>query len=205
MDSSPRFRRTGSGSGRYPSMQVPVSDMPMNSNPNRGMARNSSSLDPYEQDNEGYGGMSRMLSRNESRSVDRGGSRFDSSFEDYGNEDDGHDHSNESPGGSSGGGKPVKMSLMALLAETDKEMGLDGSKYMMDDDDFDQEEEEEEEQQTYKKEKFNHCSVCMVRHHGDAFAACGHTFCRLCSRELSIERGNCPLCNNFILEILDVF
>lgn len=34
---------------------------------------------------------------------------------------------------------------------------------------------------------------------------CGHTFCRMCSRELMVSRGNCPRCNNFILEILDIF
>ncbi|CBI40815.3 unnamed protein product, partial [Vitis vinifera] len=49
------------------------------------------------------------------------------------------------------------------------------------------------------------CCVCMVRHKGAAFIPCGHTFCRLCSRELWVSRGNCPLCNGFILEILDIF
>ncbi|XP_041006124.1 uncharacterized protein LOC121250929 isoform X2 [Juglans microcarpa x Juglans regia] len=49
------------------------------------------------------------------------------------------------------------------------------------------------------------CCVCMVRHKGAAFIPCGHTFCRLCSRELMVGRGNCPLCNRFILEILDIF
>ncbi|KAI6670634.1 hypothetical protein NL676_005519 [Syzygium grande] len=29
--------------------------------------------------------------------------------------------------------------------------------------------------------------------------------CRLCSRELWVSRGNCPLRNNFIMEILDIF
>ncbi|KAK9160098.1 hypothetical protein Syun_006439 [Stephania yunnanensis] len=49
------------------------------------------------------------------------------------------------------------------------------------------------------------CCVCMVRHKGAAFIPCGHTFCRLCSRELWVTRGNCPLCNGYILEILDIF
>nr|GMD28016.1 LON peptidase N-terminal domain and RING finger protein 3-like [Ipomoea batatas] len=44
-----------------------------------------------------------------------------------------------------------------------------------------------------------------LRHKGEPFVPCGHTFCRLCSRELWAEKGNCPLCNNFILEILDIF
>ncbi|CAL9207732.1 unnamed protein product [Musa hybrid cultivar] len=49
------------------------------------------------------------------------------------------------------------------------------------------------------------CCVCMVRHKGAAFIPCGHTFCRLCSRELWVSRGNCPLCNGHILEILDIY
>ncbi|CAN1842000.1 hypothetical protein LINPERHAP1_LOCUS36700 [Linum perenne] len=36
----------------------------------------------------------------------------------------------------------------------------------------------------------------MVRHKGAALIPCGHTFCRLCSRELWVQRGNCPLNNN---------
>ncbi|KAE8773475.1 nucleoplasmin-like protein ANO39 [Hordeum vulgare] len=58
-------------------------------------------------------------------------------------------------------------------------------------------EEEEEEVQV--------CCVCMVRHKGAAFIPCGHTFCRLCSRELRHTRGNCPLCNVFIQDILHIF
>ncbi|KAK8517949.1 hypothetical protein V6N12_016783 [Hibiscus sabdariffa] len=49
------------------------------------------------------------------------------------------------------------------------------------------------------------CCVCMVRHKGAAFIPCGHTFCRVCSRELWVQRGNCPLCNGIILEVLDIF
>uniref|UniRef100_A0A5B7ACE4 RING-type domain-containing protein n=1 Tax=Davidia involucrata TaxID=16924 RepID=A0A5B7ACE4_DAVIN len=97
--------------------------------------------------------------------------------------------------------EPVRMSLMALLAETDRQMGLDGSTYMMDEED----EEEEEEERESGGGDYNNCCVCMVRHKGAAFIPCGHTFCRLCSRELWVQRGNCPLCNGFILEILDIF
>ncbi|CAA0815201.1 RING/U-box superfamily protein [Striga hermonthica] len=96
---------------------------------------------------------------------------------------------------------PVRMSLMSLLAETDEKIGMDGLAYMMEDED---EEEEEEED---GGGEYNSCCVCMVRHRGAAFMPCAHSFCRLCSREMWVEeRGNkCPLCNNYILEILDVF
>ena len=49
------------------------------------------------------------------------------------------------------------------------------------------------------------CCVCMVRHKGAAFITCGHTFCRLCSRELSHTGASCPLCNVFIHDILHLF
>ncbi|XP_059626202.1 uncharacterized protein LOC132269146 [Cornus florida] len=112
-----------------------------------------------------------------------------------------------------GGDSPVRMSLMALLAETDREMGLDGSAYMVDDDEIlemEAEEEEEKEEEDHgggggEGGGYNNCCVCMVRHKGAAFIPCGHTFCRLCSREVWVQRGNCPLCNGFILEILDIF
>lgn len=100
--------------------------------------------------------------------------------------------------------EPVRMSLMDLLEETDRQMGVVGSKYSGT---VEAEEEEEEEEETAEEEgAIEHtCCVCMVRHKGAAFIPCGHTFCRLCSRELWVQRGNCPLCNNFILEILDIF
>ncbi|XP_008458019.1 uncharacterized protein LOC103497559 isoform X1 [Cucumis melo] len=107
---------------------------------------------------------------------------------------------------------PMRMSLMDLLEETDRQMGFEGSTYRIED-----EEEEEEEEEEIENEVTTvcgggggggterNCCVCMVRHKGAAFIPCGHTFCRLCSRELWVSRGNCPLCNGFILEILDIF
>lgn len=110
----------------------------------------------------------------------------------------------EAAAGGSGGQEPVRMSLLALLAETDRQMGIDGGTSFSMEEDEDEEEEEEEEIKGGGRE-YNNCCVCMVRHKGAAFIPCGHTFCRLCSRELWVQRGNCPLCNNFILEILDIF
>lgn len=49
------------------------------------------------------------------------------------------------------------------------------------------------------------CCVCMIRSKGAAFIPCGHTFCRLCCRELLAQRGNCPLCNTSIIQVLDIF
>ncbi|XP_022147824.1 baculoviral IAP repeat-containing protein 7-like [Momordica charantia] len=49
------------------------------------------------------------------------------------------------------------------------------------------------------------CCVCMERSKGAAFIPCGHAFCRVCSRELWLNRGTCPICNRSIIEILDIF
>ncbi|KAK7382685.1 hypothetical protein VNO80_01659 [Phaseolus coccineus] len=96
----------------------------------------------------------------------------------------------------------VGVSLMDLLEEAEQELDL----YRVSDDDvvadFEKREEDEEEKEGLVE--YN-CCVCMVRHKGAAFIPCGHTFCRMCSREIWASRGNCPLCNNLILEILDIF
>ncbi|KAK9069361.1 hypothetical protein SSX86_011264 [Deinandra increscens subsp. villosa] len=117
----------------------------------------------------------------------------------------------EGGGGGGDGGEPaaVRMSLMSLLE-------VEGSAYLAGEDDDDDEEKAEEEAAAIEVSggggggggggyKYNYCCVCMVRHKGAAFIPCGHTFCRLCSRELFVKRASCPLCNNFIVEILDIF
>jgi hypothetical protein len=108
----------------------------------------------------------------------------------------------------------AQMSLMALLEQTDS----------WDDEDEEEDEaaaaggggknaqqhagggdDDEDDGEGREEEMVHVCCVCMVRHKGAAFIPCGHTFCRLCSRELWVSRGNCPLCNGFIQEILDIF
>lgn len=117
-------------------------------------------------------------------------------------EDDGDEGKEEAPA--------AQMSLMALLEQTDSQW-----------DDDDEEEggggggarkngghegdDDEDDGEGREEEMVHVCCVCMVRHKGAAFIPCGHTFCRLCSRELWVSRGNCPLCNGFIQEILDIF
>ncbi|GMI73495.1 hypothetical protein like AT3G07120 [Hibiscus trionum] len=94
--------------------------------------------------------------------------------------------------------EPVKMSLMDLLGETGYVMG--------EEENDDEEEEEDEDIVVSSRGGMEYtCCVCMVRHKGSAFIPCAHTFCRLCSRELMVQRGNCPLCRGYILEILDIF
>lgn len=79
---------------------------------------------------------------------------------------------------------PSRVSLMRLLSESD---GVDG----------------ETEEKVGENDLV--CCVCMGRKKGAAFIPCGHTFCRVCSREMWLNRGSCPLCNRSILEILDIF
>ncbi|KAL2630801.1 hypothetical protein R1flu_015487 [Riccia fluitans] len=49
------------------------------------------------------------------------------------------------------------------------------------------------------------CCICMVGTKGAAFIPCGHTFCRGCTRKLYIERGLCPLCNQEIQDVLNIY
>lgn len=101
---------------------------------------------------------------------------------------------------------PPTMSLMDLLGETDREMGLEGSRYILsDEEDFSDDDYEGEDDEDGESALEHTCSICMVKHKGTALAACSHSFCRMCSRELLVAKGNCPLCNNFVLEILEIF
>ncbi|KAI3992589.1 hypothetical protein MKX01_020881 [Papaver californicum] len=98
-------------------------------------------------------------------------------------------------------GTPMRVSLMRLLEEGD---GID----LDEDDDFDDEDDGTEKRNGKKGGGLGSdvmCCVCMRRKKGAAFIPCGHTFCRVCSRELWLNRGSCPLCNRSILEILDIF
>uniref|UniRef100_A0ACD5WIA9 Uncharacterized protein n=1 Tax=Avena sativa TaxID=4498 RepID=A0ACD5WIA9_AVESA len=110
---------------------------------------------------------------------------------------------------------PDSVSLMALMEQADN--------HWDDDDDEDEEQsgasasdsgavaggdEEDGEgrhEQDEEEETARACCVCMVRHKGAAFIPCGHTFCRLCSRDLWLARASCPLCNAFIHDVLHIF
>ncbi|KAE8730594.1 Detected protein of unknown function [Hibiscus syriacus] len=95
--------------------------------------------------------------------------------------------------------EPVRMSLMDFLEETE----LSGPRRTTVNAGDDEEYEVKDTAEASGGMQHT-CCVCMVRHKGAAFIPCGHTFCRVCSRELWVQRGNCPLCNGIILEILDI-
>ncbi|CAK8541413.1 unnamed protein product [Lathyrus sativus] len=97
------------------------------------------------------------------------------------------------------------MLLMDLLEETDREMVLEGSRYVLsDDEDFDDNDKGEDDE-LGEGAMEGTCCICTVKHKAAAFAPSVHSFCRMCSRELMVAKGNCPLCNNFISEILEIF
>ncbi|XP_020221726.1 E3 ubiquitin-protein ligase rnf8 [Cajanus cajan] len=85
---------------------------------------------------------------------------------------------------------PWRVSLMRLLEEAEAEAET---------------EQEQEKEKGGVAGNDSVCCVCMGRKKGAAFIPCGHTFCRVCSRELWLNRGSCPLCNRSILEILHIF
>ncbi|KAE8714888.1 Ethylene-forming enzyme [Hibiscus syriacus] len=96
-----------------------------------------------------------------------------------------HFRASHEPQGSPG--TPLRVSLMRLLEEAEEE------------------EKEKEKGRSVEIGSDSTCCVCMGRKKGVAFIPCGHTFYRVCSRELWWNRGSCPLCNRSILEILDIF
>ncbi|KAL0364819.1 UNVERIFIED_CONTAM: hypothetical protein Sangu_0579500 [Sesamum angustifolium] len=220
-----RRRNSGRGTTWTSSVLVPASDIPMNKN--KAMARepstrlNPSSLvsdDLSEPNISAVPDAAPGLLRNASRSTERPSGRLDQpgpspmkllqreseeeeDEEEYEDEDDDDGKPMAAaPAAMEEGEKvaPVRMSLMSLLAETDE----DGLGYMMDEDEDDDDDEDGGDAGGIE---YNSCCVCMVRHKGVAFDRCGHSFCRLCSREMGVQGGNCPLCNNYILEILDIF
>ncbi|XP_076881624.1 uncharacterized protein LOC143529800 [Bidens hawaiensis] len=67
-------------------------------------------------------------------------------------------------------GTPLRISLMRLLEETETE--TDG--------------QDEEKEELGRDEM---CCVCMGRKKGAALIPCGHTYCRVCCRELWLNRG----------------
>ncbi|WJX27228.1 hypothetical protein P8452_16072 [Trifolium repens] len=91
-------------------------------------------------------------------------------------------------------GTPWRVSLMRLLEETENGDTVAGVSKVA-----------EEKVCSSVAGNDSVCCVCMGRNKGAAFIPCGHTFCRVCSRELWLNRGSCPLCNRSILEILDIF
>ncbi|ESQ38176.1 hypothetical protein EUTSA_v10029329mg [Eutrema salsugineum] len=92
----------------------------------------------------------------------------------------------------SGSLTPLRVSLMRLLEETAERVVGEGK---------------ETERLTASSVRGNDsvCCVCMGRKKGAAFIPCGHTFCRVCSREVWLNRGSCPLCNCPIIAILDIY
>ncbi|XP_057780212.1 uncharacterized protein LOC130998825 [Salvia miltiorrhiza] len=203
----------GGGSAWTSTVAVPASDVPIQTSKKRVMFRHASGRvsaapesDPGMQPDIAAVSdfRSSSLRRNSSGGRSERSARFDSDpsplrrlQEEEAEEERAADAAEEGAGGGdegAGGGaeeQPVqKMSLLSLLAEEDDEYGMD--------------EEDEEEEEEGGGANIS-CSICMVRHKGAAFEPCGHSFCRLCSREMWVQGGNCPLCNNYVLEILDIF
>lgn len=96
-----------------------------------------------------------------------------------------------------------RVSLMSLLEEGDGRQGTASSSLFPEG--WDLKEEDGNHNHNHEGGLDPLCCVCMVRRKGAAFIPCGHTFCRLCTRELWVGRGSCPLCNRYIIEILDIF
>ncbi|EOA21568.1 hypothetical protein CARUB_v10001978mg [Capsella rubella] len=95
----------------------------------------------------------------------------------------------------SGSLTPLRVSLMRLLEETAERVVVEGNETLT----------ASSSSTVRGVGNDSVCCVCMGRKKGAAFIPCGHTFCRVCSREMWLNRGSCPLCNRPIIEILDIY
>lgn len=221
-----RLRRRGGGFAWTPAVLTPLSDSIDNIHQHRTAATRHHSIRLTSNTDSGESSQPDSRApiplRNPRRSTESASARFEpmsSTPRRRSITDDNHQNGNENEerrrdsveveaGGDGSPEQPVRMSLMALLAENDRQMGFESPAYVMDEDVAEKNVEDAGSSSAGgggNGVEYNNCCVCMVRHKGAAFIPCGHTFCRLCSRELWVQRGNCPLCNNFILEILDIF
>ncbi|KAL8235474.1 hypothetical protein R6Q59_021574 [Mikania micrantha] len=49
------------------------------------------------------------------------------------------------------------------------------------------------------------CCLCTERNKGAVLIPCGHTYCRVCSRSMCSKKQPCPLCNRWIMDILEIY
>lgn len=105
----------------------------------------------------------------------------------------------------------ARVSLMALLHEEKEEAAASDSPIptTTGSTELQQQQREEESKQVVSSTLVGEdpllCCVCMVGRKGAALIPCGHTFCRSCTKQLFAGRGACPLCNNLIAQVLDIF
>lgn len=189
-----KIRLKRAGKAWTSSVPIPASDISMPGKPNRmmirrGSSRYSSEDDECESDGEATRQLGIMPEKRNSRLLP---------LETDPEENEG-DHAAEDEQ-KQAAGEP--MSLMSLLS-------TDGSHYVEDEEEHDEEHHEEpEEAAADVEEDTGDCQVCCgckAKHKGTTFGPCGHTFCKQCTKELYISKGNCSACNDFILEILDLF
>nr|XP_043611458.1 zinc-binding protein A33-like [Erigeron canadensis] len=195
-----KIRLKRAGKAWKSSLPVPASDIPMENKTNRMMIRRGSARYPSDDsdaeeqlDGEATRQLGHMPERQ--RSI-----RLLPVETDPEEEEEGDTPSEDGPKQDEGkGDQPI--SLMTLLSDTGSNYIDDPEEEQHHDENDDHEEEEEEEDIG----DCNICCGCKGKHKGAAIGPCGHTFCKHCTKELHVSRGNCPTCNDFILEILDIY
>ncbi|KAK1426932.1 hypothetical protein QVD17_15612 [Tagetes erecta] len=189
-----KIRLKRAGKAWTSSVPIPASDISMPGKPNRMMIRRGSSRYSSEDDEcESDGEATRQLGIMPERQRNSRLLPLETDPE----ENEG-DHAAEDEQ-KQAAGEP--MSLMSLLS-------TDGSHYVEDEEEYHEEHHEEPEEAAGVDEDTGDCQICCgckAKHKGTAFGPCGHTFCKQCTKELHISKGNCSACNDFILEILDLF
>ncbi|KAI3667929.1 hypothetical protein L6452_42999 [Arctium lappa] len=189
-----KLRLKKAGAAWTSTVPIPASDIPIQTNTNRMMMRRGSARYPSDPnvDNLDGDGTRQLGHMERQRSIRLLPLETDPDEE---NEDNSPEN-DQNPAEEEDQPKS-QTSLMSLLEDY-------GSNVVEDEDEHDAEPEVVVEDEGDIGD-CNICCGCRGKHKGAAFGPCGHTFCRNCTKEFHVSRGNCPTCNNYILEILDIY
>lgn len=202
-----KLRLKRAGKAWTSSINIPQSDINIQNKPNkmmirRGSSRYTSNNDEDQEPDESDGEANRQLGQIDRQKNTRllPMETDDTEEEENDNADADVDHvGGDSKDGNEDDGNDNQMSLMSLLSDA-------GSNYIEENhQEQEHEDEVEDDEGGEGGECAKACCGCKGKHSGAALGPCGHTFCKHCTTELHVSRGNCPTCNSFILEILDIY
>ncbi|KVI03816.1 E3 ubiquitin-protein ligase BRE1-like [Cynara cardunculus var. scolymus] len=194
-----KLRLKKAGAAWTSTVPIPASDIPIQTNTNRMMMRRGSARYPSDPnvDSLDAEGTRQVAHMERQRSIRLLPLETDPDEEDENNSPE--DDEQKIPAAEEIN-LQSQTSLMALLEDYGANSVEDEGEHEAEAEPEPEPEEEDEDIGDY-----HICCGCTGKHKGAAFGPCGHTFCKSCTRELHVSRGNCPTCNNYILEILDIY
>ncbi|GJU91664.1 E3 ubiquitin protein ligase LUL4 [Tanacetum coccineum] len=200
-----KLRLKRAGKAWTSSINIPQSDINIQNKPNKMMIRRGSSRytsnndedqDPDESDGEANRQLGQIDRQKNTRLLPM---ETDDTEEEEEEENDNADANVDHMGGDQ------QMSLMSLLSDAGSNYIEENHQEQEHGDEDEGEDEMEDDEGGEGGQCVKACCGCKGKHRGVPLGPCGHTFCKHCTKELHVTRGNCPTCNSFILEILDIY